>query len=145
MERAHRQPPAERPVAASLSLINTQISAMNTAGIQGTISFGGAVGTDLSTPVAQSYGLTSTSTPSQYNAAATALCGDYKAIVTDYGIHSLDFDVEGAQQGNTPAVTVQAQAIAMLQQQEAAAGTPVTVSYTLPVLPTGLVTGQGGG
>ena len=62
-----------------------------------------------------------------------------------YGIYSLDFDVEGALQGNTQAVTTQAQAIAMLQQQEAAAGTPVTVSYTLPVLPTGLVTGQGGG
>jgi hypothetical protein len=30
-------------------------------------------------------------------------------------------------------------------QQEAAAGTPVTVSYTLPVLPKGLVTGQGCG
>jgi hypothetical protein len=48
-------------------------------------------------------------------------------------------------QSNTPALTTQAQAIAMVQQQEAANGTPVKVSYTLPVLPTGLVTGQGGG
>ena len=70
---------------------------------------------------------------------------DYLTIVNNYRIYNLDFDVEGALQGNTQALTTQAQAIAMLQAQEAAAGTPVTVSYTLPVLPTGLVTGQGGG
>jgi hypothetical protein len=44
--------------------------------------------------------------------------------------------------GNTQAVTTQAQAIAMLQAQEAAAGTPVTVSYTLAVDPTGLESGE---
>jgi hypothetical protein len=57
----------------------------------------------------------------------------------------LDFDVEGALQGNAQAMNTQSKAIAILQQQEAANGTPVTVSYTLPVLPTGLVEGQGGG
>ena len=70
---------------------------------------------------------------------------DYLAVVNTYHIYNLDFDVEGALQGNTQALTTQAQAIAMLQAQEAANGTPVTVSYTLPVLPSGLVEGQGGG
>jgi hypothetical protein len=112
------------------SYINNQIANMHTAGINGTISFGGAAGTDLSAVSGQ--------TP-------TALAQDYLSVVNTYKIYNLDFDVEGALQSNTPALTTQAQAIAMVQQQEAANGTPVKVSYTLPVLPTGLVTGQGGG
>ncbi|OBG28199.1 PE domain-containing protein [Mycobacterium sp. 852002-51057_SCH5723018] len=112
------------------SYINNQIANMHTAGINGTISFGGAAGTDLSAVSGQ--------TP-------TALAQDYSSVVNTYKIYNLDFDVEGALQSNTPALTTQAQAVAMLQQQEAANGTPVRVSYTLPVLPTGLVTGQGGG
>ena len=112
------------------SYINNQIANMHAAGINGTISFGGAAGTDLSAVPGQ--------TPA-------ALEQEYLSIVNTYNIYNLDFDVEGALQGNTQAVTTQAQAIAMLQQQEVAAGTPVTVSYTLPVLPTGLVPGQGGG
>ncbi len=112
------------------SYINNQIANMHAAGITGTISFGGAAGTDLSAVNGQT---------------ATALEQDYLSVVNTYKIYNLDFDVEGALQGNTRAVTTQAQAIAMLQRQEVAAGTPVTVSYTLPVLPTGLVAGQGGG
>ncbi|POY31848.1 chitinase, partial [Mycobacterium kansasii] len=112
------------------SFINNQIANMHSAGINGTISFGGAAGTDLSAVSGQ--------TP-------TALEQQYLSVVNTYKIYHLDFDVEGALQGNTQALTTQAKAIALLQQQEAANGTPVTVSYTLPVLPTGLVPGQGGG
>ncbi len=115
---------------SQISYINNQIANMHTAGINGTISFGGEAGTDLSAVNGQ--------TP-------TALEQDYLSVVNTYKIYNLDFDVEGALQSNTPALTTQAKAIAMLQQQEAANGTPVTVSYTLPVLPTGLVAGQGGG
>ena len=115
---------------AQISYIDNQVGAMKAAGINGTISFGGAVGTDLSAVPGQ--------TPK-------ALEQDYLAVINEYKIYNLDFDVEGALQGNTQAMMTQAQAIAMLQAQELAAGTPVTVSYTLPVLPTGLVPGQGGG
>lgn len=115
---------------SQISYINNQITNMHTAGINGTISFGGAAGTDLSAVPGQ--------TPA-------ALEQDYLTVVNTYHIYNLDFDVEGALQGNTQALTTQAQAIAMLQAEEAAAGTPITVSYTLPVLPTGLVEGQGGG
>jgi hypothetical protein len=115
---------------SQISYINNQIANMHTAGINGTISFGGEAGTDLSAVNGQ--------TPA-------ALEQDYLSVVNTYKIYNLDFDVEGALQSNTPALTTQAKAIAMLQQQEAANGTPVTVSYTLPVLPTGLVAGQGGG
>jgi hypothetical protein len=115
---------------SQISYINNQIANMHSAGINGTISFGGAAGTDLSAVNGQ--------TP-------TALAQDYMSVVNTYKIYNLDFDVEGSLQSNSPALTTQAKAIAMLQQQEAANGTPVTVSYTLPVLPTGLVEGQGGG
>ncbi|OBI14057.1 hypothetical protein A5712_03770 [Mycobacterium sp. E2327] len=112
------------------AFIDNQIANMKAAGITGTISFGGAFGTDLSAVNGQ--------TP-------TALAQQYASIVNTYKIYNLDFDVEGALQGNTQAMNTQSKAIAILQQQEAANGTPVTVSYTLPVLPTGLVEGQGGG
>nr|WP_297737136.1 chitinase [Mycobacterium sp.] len=112
------------------AFIDNQITNMKAAGITGTISFGGAFGTDLSAVNGQ--------TP-------TALAQQYASIVNTYKIYNLDFDVEGALQGNTQAMNTQSKAIAILQQQEAADGTPVTVSYTLPVLPTGLVEGQGGG
>lgn len=112
------------------AFIDNQIANMKAAGINGTISFGGAFGTDLSAVNGQ--------TP-------TALAQEYASIVNTYKIYNLDFDVEGALQGNTQAMNTQSKAIAILQQQEAANGTPVTVSYTLPVLPTGLVEGQGGG
>jgi hypothetical protein len=112
------------------AFIDNQIANMKAAGINGTISFGGAFGTDLSAVNGQ--------TPA-------ALAQQYASIVNTYKIYNLDFDVEGALQGNTQAMNTQSKAIAILQQQEAANGTPVTVSYTLPVLPTGLVAGQGGG
>lgn len=112
-----------------IDYINNQITNMHSAGINGTISFGGANGTDLSVTAPN----------------AKALEQQYLSVVNAYRIYKLDFDDEGALLGNQAALTRQAQAIAMLQQQEAANGTPVTISYTLPVLPTGLVGGQSGG
>ncbi|WP_310773860.1 cellulose binding domain-containing protein [Mycobacterium sp. Z3061] len=112
------------------AFIDNQIAGMRNAGISGTISFGGAFGTDLSAVSGQ--------TPA-------ALAQQYASVVNTYHIYNLDFDVEGALQGNTQAMSTQSKAIALLQQQMAANGTPVSVSYTLPVLPTGLVPGQGGG
>jgi hypothetical protein len=113
---------------SQISYINSQIAAMHAAGINGTLSFGGANGTDLSEVPGQ--------TPA-------SLEQEYAAIVSAYGIYHLDFDVEGSLVGNTAAVTTQAQAINELEAQEQAAGTPITVSYTLGVEPSGLATGPG--
>jgi len=55
-----------------------------------------------------------------------------------YGIHKLDFDIEGAAQGDVASLTRRAQAIAALQTAGTASGNPVQVSFTLPVMPTGL-------
>ncbi|ORW64208.1 hypothetical protein AWC23_26590 [Mycobacterium saskatchewanense] len=118
---------------SQISFINNQITAMHNAGITGSISFGGAAGTDLAVYAASNH------------MSAAQLAQSYEQVVNAYHIYSLDYDVEGAMQSNNSALTLQSQAIAMMQQQEAANGTPVTVSYTLPVLPSGLVAGSNGG
>jgi hypothetical protein len=120
---------------AQISYINNQIANMHAAGINGTISFGG----DTSGGPAGSSDLSAV--PGQTPAH---LAQQYASVVNAYHIYNLDFDDEGALVGNTPALTTQAQAIAMLEAQEAAAGTPVHVSYTLGVDPTGLATGPSG-
>jgi hypothetical protein len=102
--------------------ITAQVAQMQSLGIDPTVSFGGASGIDLA-----------------YTAPDAATLADhYTSVVDNFGIRQFDFDVEGGMQGNIPVLTRQAQAIALLQSQQAAAGTPVEVSYTLPVLPTGL-------
>ncbi|CAM4446738.1 putative bifunctional chitinase/lysozyme precursor [Mycobacterium basiliense] len=106
--------------------IDNQLTNMHDAGIDGTISFGGAAGTDLAVYAAAN------------NVSAAELAQQYQQVMSTYGIYDIDFDVEGAMQSNTAALTTQAQAIALAQEWGAANGTPVTVSYTLPVLPTGL-------
>src|SRR5262249_33143099 len=55
-----------------------------------------------------------------------------------YGVRDLDFDIEGADQGDQASLARRFQAIAQIQQTAAAAGKPVRVSLTLPVMPTGL-------
>jgi len=118
---------------SQISYINNQIANMHAAGINGTLSFGGD-------PASLPNGSTDLSAvPGQTPAA---LEQQYASIVNTYHIYNLDFDVEGSLVGNTQAVTTQAQAIAMLQTQEAAAGHPITVSYTLAVDPTGLESGE---
>jgi hypothetical protein len=106
-----------------ISYINNQISAMEADGISPTISFGGENGTYLADVPGQT---------------VSGLENDYLEVINTYDIHKLDFDIEGAELSNTSALTLQAQALAAVEAQEAADGTPLTVSYTLPVLPTGL-------
>jgi hypothetical protein len=124
---------AYRLNGSQVDLINNQINAMRNAGIGMTISFGGATADNSGTDLAQ----TATS--------AAQLASEYRSFVDTYGIYKLDFDVEGPMQGQSSVLKTQALAINMLQQQETAAGHPIDVSYTLPVLPTGLVEGPSGG
>nr|WP_275078505.1 cellulose binding domain-containing protein [Parafrankia soli] len=86
------------------------------------VSFGGASGTEL--------------------ASACGSAGDLAAacrkVVDVYGVTRLDFDVESGALPDAAANTRRAQAIARLQQEAAAGGRPLEVSFTLPVLPSGL-------
>jgi hypothetical protein len=102
--------------------ISADISALRSAGGDVRVSFGGASGTEL----AQSCG------------SASALAAAYQKVVTAFGLKYIDFDVEGAAVADTASVNLRNQAIATLEANNAG----LKVSYTLPVLPSGL-TSQG--
>ncbi len=70
------------------------------------------------------------------------LKAQYKAVIDQYALSQLDFDIEGGILTNTSANTRRAKAIAQLQNDAKAAGKSLKVSFTLPVLPQGL-TGDG--
>jgi hypothetical protein len=99
------------PVAA-------QIGALRAIGGDVRISFGGEAGSELA--------LTCTSV-SQLEAA-------YQQVISAYGVNKIDFDIEGAALASTAANTRRDQAIAALQAQDKG----LQVSFTLPVLPSGL-------
>jgi hypothetical protein len=99
------------PVAA-------QIGALRAIGGDVRISFGGASGSELA--------VTCTSV-SQLEAA-------YQAVISAYDVNKVDFDIEGAAVANTAANERRDQALAALQ----AADPGLQVSFTLPVLPSGL-------
>jgi hypothetical protein len=102
--------------------MNQRITKLKQAGGDGIVSFGGAAGQELAD--------TCTSVGS--------LASQYQAVINRYGIRNLDFDIEGADQGNTASLTRRFKAIAQIQAAGRAAGKPVQVSLTLPVMPTGL-------
>ncbi len=102
--------------------VASQISALRAIGGDVRISFGGEAGSELA--------VTCTSVP-QLTAA-------YQQVISAYDVNKIDFDIEGAAIGNTAANTRRDQAIAALQAQD----NGLQVSFTLPVLPSGL-TGDG--
>ena len=97
--------------------VQSIISTIRNAGGDVIASFGGADGIELALDC-----------PS-----ASALQAQYQAVV-NLGITHLDFDIEGGPLGFTAANDMRAKALAALQ----AANPGLTVSFTLPVLPTGL-------
>jgi hypothetical protein len=99
------------PVAA-------QIGALRAIGGDVRISFGGEAGSELA--------VTCTSV-SQLEAA-------YQQVISAYDVNKIDFDVEGAAVDNTAANARRDQALAALQ----AADPSLQISFTLPVLPSGL-------
>jgi chitodextrinase len=70
--------------------------------------------------------------------SASSLAAQYQAVMDRYGIRDLDFDIEGADQAEPTSLDRRAKAIAQVQAAGAAAGKPVHVSFTLPVLTSGL-------
>ncbi|MFN0239231.1 sugar hydrolase, partial [Hydrogenobacter sp. Uz 6-8] len=58
----------------------------------------------------------------------------YQSVIKQYDLTEIDFDVEGAAISDTGAINLRNQAIAGLEKQDP----NLQVSYTLPVLPSGL-------
>jgi hypothetical protein len=103
---------------ANGTTILSQVQAMQAAGADVTISFGGAAG--------QEAALTATS--------AASLQAEYQSVIDRYHVHSLDFDIEGMAVQDQHSITLRDQALVGLK----AANPGLVISYTLPVLPTGL-------
>ena len=103
---------------ANGTTILSQVQAVQAAGGHVTISFGGAAG--------QEAALTASS--------AASLQAEYQSVIDRYHVNSLDFDIEGAAVQDQNSITLRDHAIAGLQ----AANPGLTISCTLPVLPTGL-------
>lgn len=66
------------------------------------------------------------------------LTAAYQTVVTDYNLTHIDFDIEGAAVADHASIDRRSQALAALQQAQAAAGKPLSIWFTLPALPTGL-------
>lgn len=85
-------------------------------------SFGGAAGVELA----------------QACTTVTTLQAQYQAAIDQYGFNYLDFDIEGSAIADATSVNRRNQAIAGLQAAAENARKSLKISYTLPVLPSGL-------
>jgi hypothetical protein len=104
----------------------SQVSALQAEGGDVSISFGGyTVDTDDT-----DLGATCSS--------AAAMAAQVESVVTTFNVTHLDFDIESNEQYNDADLALTAQALAQVQSWASANGTQLTISYTIPVLPTGL-------
>jgi chitinase len=108
---------------SGVGAFESQISALQSAGGNVIISFGGADGGELA----------------ETCTSVSSLQAAYQNVVNTYGVTRLDFDIEGGTLSNTAATTRRDQALAALQKADPA----VQVDFTLAVNPTGLPTGSG--
>ena len=69
----------------------------------------------------------------------SSLQAQYQRVIDQLNLTRIDLDIEGAPLDDTAANDRRNQALANLQAQYAAAGKTLTVDYTLPVDPTGLL------
>lgn len=100
-----------------------EIAALRAAGGDVRVSFGGAAGQEL--------GLTC--------GDVDALTAAYQSVIDLYNLTHVDFDIEGGATSQVESVKRRNQAIKRLQDAARAGGGHLSVSYTLPVLPTGLL------
>jgi chitinase len=107
----------------SLGQFTSQVGALQAAGGNVIISFGGAEGGE----------------PAQTCTNVSSLTAEYANVVNTYGVTRLDFDIEGGTLSDTASTTRRDQALAALQRQNPA----VQVDFTLGVGPGGLPTGAG--
>jgi len=99
--------------------IQSHVSNLQALGVQMIVSFGGANGSDISS---------SCTSAAQLQAA-------YQQVINQYHVKMLDFDIEGGAVSNQAALTLRDQALKGLK----AANAGLVISYTLPVLPSGLI------
>ncbi len=102
--------------------ITTSLANLKAAGGDAIVSFGGEAGQELAATCS----------------TVSALAAQYQSVIDQYGIRDLDFDIEGAAIADTTSINRRFQALAQIQAAGLAAGKPVHVSLTLPVMPTGL-------
>jgi len=102
--------------------LKAQIAAVRALGGDVIVSFGGASNQELAEVITN----------------VTALQAAYQSVIDAHNLTHIDFDIEGGAIAHRDSVDRRNLAIAGLQQAAAAAGRTLTVSYTLPVLPTGL-------
>ena len=102
--------------------ISSDIANLRAAGGDVRVSFGGEAGTELA----------------ESCTSASALAAAYQSVIKQYSLSEIDFDVEGAAIADTASINLRNQAIAILEGEDPG----LQVSYTLPVLPSGL-TDQG--
>ncbi|HEX5494296.1 MAG TPA: cellulose binding domain-containing protein [Mycobacteriales bacterium] len=94
------------------------IAALRAMGGDVQVSFGGEAGAELA----------------QSCTDVTNLTAQYQAVVSNYSLTAIDFDIEGAAVADPASVQRRSQAMAALQRQNPG----LRISLTLPVLPEGL-------
>ena len=102
----------------SLGAFTKQVASLQAAGGNVLISFGGESGGELA----------------QTCTSVSKLEAAYAAVVKDYSVNRLDFDIEGSVLDDGSANTRRDQALADLQKADPA----VQIDFTIPVDPTGL-------
>jgi hypothetical protein len=98
--------------------LTADIASLRALGGDVIVSFGGEDGSELAETC-----------PSE-----GALQTQYQTVITQYGLKRIDFDIEGAAVAEPASIALRDQAIASLQ----VANPGLQVSFTLPVMPTGL-------
>ena len=112
--------------SASLDL-DRRIARLQEQGGEVAVSFGGLKNQELA--------VTCTS--------VTQLAAAYSAVISRYNLSTIDLDIEGDALDNSAANTRRAEALAIVQKEQRAAGKSLAIWLTLPVTQTGLaVNGQ---
>lgn len=102
--------------------LDRRVARLRQQGGEAMVSFGGALNDELA--------VSCSSTPRLKKA--------YESVIDRYELNAIDLDIEGDALGNAAANSRRASAIAQLQAERAAADSPLSVWFTLPVTPDGL-------
>ena len=104
----------------------SQVSALQAAGGDVSISFGGYTvdtdGTDLGAQCS----------------SAAAMATQVESVVSTFNVSHLDFDIESSEQTNNADLALTAQALGQVRSWASGSGRQLTITYTVPTLPTGL-------
>lgn len=102
--------------------VREQLANIRKLGGDGILSFGGAGGQEL----AQTCG------------DPASLAAAYEQVIDYYGVTHVDFDIEGNGVYDAGEVDRRSQGLALVEEHYRTRNDPLTVSYTLPVLPSGM-------